>query len=172
MSETPRLSRQAVGTLYIDNRGWLQGWLRGKLGDAHLAADFVHDTFVRLLARPRTTQELREPRAFLRTVASGLLIDHWRRQDLERAWLQAWEGLPEDTHPSAETQAMLLQTLQTVDAMLARLGERTREAFLLQQVHGCSQGEIAQRLGVSDRMVRKYLSAAMLGCLQISMAGA
>ncbi len=32
-------------TLYTDHHGWLQGWLRKKLGDVHQAADLAHDTF-------------------------------------------------------------------------------------------------------------------------------
>lgn len=51
-------------------------WLRSKLGNAADAADLAQDTFVRLLQR-REQLELHTPRAFLRTVARGLVIDHW-----------------------------------------------------------------------------------------------
>ncbi|MCH3701582.1 hypothetical protein LZB66_08065, partial [Campylobacter lari] len=30
---------------------------------------------------------LREPRAYLRTIANRLLVDHWRRLDIERSYL-------------------------------------------------------------------------------------
>ena len=44
------------------------------------AADLAQDTFVRLLQR-REQLQLNAPRAFLRTVARGLVIDHWRREE-------------------------------------------------------------------------------------------
>jgi len=37
--------------LYTDHQGWLQAWLRKKLGNAHQAADLAHDTFVCLQAQ-------------------------------------------------------------------------------------------------------------------------
>jgi RNA polymerase sigma-19 factor, ECF subfamily len=43
--------QEQVHALYSHHHGWLYGWLRRKLGDAHQAADLAHDTFVRLLSR-------------------------------------------------------------------------------------------------------------------------
>lgn len=65
-----------IATLYRDHHSWLHGWLRLKLSDAHRAADLVQDTFVRLLSAKSTSPSdtaLREPRAYLRTVANRLL---------------------------------------------------------------------------------------------------
>jgi len=39
-----------MSTLYSENQRWLQDWLRRKLGDTHMAADFAQDTFLRILA--------------------------------------------------------------------------------------------------------------------------
>lgn len=77
----------ALRLLYIDHHGWLNTWLRNKLGNAADAADLAQDTFVRLLNRHELL-ELKAPRAFLRTVARGIVIDHWRREELERAYLE------------------------------------------------------------------------------------
>ncbi|MDU5679729.1 sigma factor, partial [Pseudomonas aeruginosa] len=35
----------AVSHLYQDHHGWLQGWLRRRLGCAENAADLAQDTF-------------------------------------------------------------------------------------------------------------------------------
>ncbi len=81
--------RQHVETLYTDHHGWLQGWLRRRLGDACNAADLAQDTFVRLIVRPRSLHfdSGSQARAYLSTIARGLVIDHWRRRELEQAWL-------------------------------------------------------------------------------------
>ncbi|MDH2051580.1 sigma factor [Achromobacter marplatensis] len=85
MPATPSASPDAgIAMLYRDHHSWLHGWLRLKLGDAHRAADLAQDTFVRLLSANSTSPSdtaLREPRAYLRTIANRLLVDHgggWR----------------------------------------------------------------------------------------------
>jgi len=74
-----------VQALYSDHHGWLQGWLRKKLGNAFDAADLAQDTFVRVLRAPGLDR-VEEPRAYLTTVARNLLINHVRRRAIERAW--------------------------------------------------------------------------------------
>ena len=159
----------AVGQLYGEHHGWLLAWLRHKLGSAHLAADLAHDTFVRVLAA-RAHVTLLQPRAYLCTIAHGLAVNHWRRLDVERAYLDALACLPEALAPSPEERLLVLEALHQADAMLARLPHKARRAFLMHQLDGHTYAEIARELGVSERMVRKYMAQAMLQCLSLSMA--
>ena len=63
-------SSESIAGIYSHHHGWLMRWLRAKLQCADHAADLAHDTFVRLLtAPPENRQTLREPRAYLTTVA-------------------------------------------------------------------------------------------------------
>ena len=164
------LHREIRG-LYADHHGWLQGWLRRKLGNAFDAADLTHDTFERLLARP-VLPEIQDARAYLSTIAHGLAVNHWRRQDLERAWQEARALEPAAFAPSPEERALLLEALHQIDAMLDRLNPKARSAFLLAQLDGLTYAAIAERLGVSERMVKKYMAQAMLHCLQVAAAWA
>lgn len=159
-----------VAGLYGQHHGWLTTWLRGKLGNADHAADLAHDTFLRLISRPSDVHGLREARAYLTTVARGLVVDHWRRREIERAWLETLALQPEATAPSEEHKALVFEALCQVDAMLARLSVRARSAFILAQVHGHTYGEIALQLGVSERMVKKYMAQAMLHCIALDIA--
>lgn len=158
-----------VEAIYRQEHGWLKAWLQRKLGTSTHAADLAHDTFVRLLASP-DLEPMREPRAFLRTVAHGLLVNHWRRQDLERAWAETLAHLPPAMTPSPEERAIALQTLQLIDAMLQRINPKARTAFLLSQLDGLSYAKIAEQLKVSERMVKKYMAQAMFECLQLEPA--
>ena len=72
---------------------------------------------------------------------------------------------PEATQPSAEHQAIVLETLVEVDRILATLADKPRQAFLLAQLHELTYAEIGVQLGVSERMVKKYMAQAMLHCL-------
>lgn len=162
-------SSDSVGTLYRAHQGWLHGWLRKKLGCSHHAADLVQDTFVRVLTRDHGLA-MREPRAYLTTIANGLLIDHWRKQDIERAWMESMSSRPEAVAPSPEQRLLVLDTLYRIDRMLASLPERVRQAFLLAQIHGLTYVRIAERLQVSERMIKKYMAQAMLACIALDEA--
>ena len=89
--------------LYGTHQGWLHGWLRRSVGCSQQAADLVQDTFLRLLVRDHPVDN-RAPRALLARIARGLVIDHWRRDALERAYLEALALLPEASHPSPEVR--------------------------------------------------------------------
>jgi RNA polymerase sigma-70 factor (ECF subfamily) len=165
MAGLDSIAQPHLSTLYADHHGWLHAWLRRKLGCAFTAEDLTQDTFLRLLVRPRALDADKNPRAYLTTIARGLVVDHWRREDIERAWLAAMRERPEALHPSAEHQAIIVETLVEVDRILATLSAKPREAFLLAHLHDLTYAEIGARLQVSERMVKKYMSQAMLHCL-------
>ena len=165
MSATPLSPTPAsIDAIYRAHHGWLLGWFRRRLGGASCAADLAHDTFVRLMVS-RDAHALHEPRAFLRTLAHGIVVNHWRRQDIERAWLESLATLPEPLAPSPEERLLALETLCRIDAMLHRLNPKARAAFLMSQLDGMPYAEIAVQLAVSERMVKKYMAKAMLQCL-------
>jgi RNA polymerase sigma factor (sigma-70 family) len=173
----PSVLQQDIQTLYSDHHGWLFGWLRRKLGDAHQAADMAHDTFVRILtthgsassASPLRLDGLREPRAYLTTVANRVLCNHYRRLSLEQAWLSTLAQLPEPFTPSTEEQLIILETLHEIDAMLDTLPAKARTAFLLSQLEGLSYAQIAEQLGVAVRTVKRYMAQAFEECLMLAL---
>lgn len=159
-----------LASLYTEHHGWLLSLLRRRLGNAADAADLAHDAFVRLLVKPREFSNGEGARAYLSVVAKGLCVDLWRRREVEQAWLEALARQPEALAVSAEEQAAALQALVEIDAMLRRLPARAAEAFVMAVVHGMTDAAIAAQLGVSDRMVRKYVAQAMVQCLSLQAA--
>jgi len=167
LSMPDRPPSRSVETLYGEHHGWLLGWLRRKLGHPGDAADLAQDTFLRVLGRQRDVDEVREPRAWLTTIAHGLVVDHMRRRTLERACLEAIAALPEPQAPSPETQMLLVEALVRIDAMLDGLPAKARSAFLLSRLDGLGYAEIAQRLNVSLSSVEKYMATAIRHCLAL-----
>lgn len=157
---------QSIDDLYRAHNGWLQKWLRRRLGDQEHAADIAQDTFVRLLISGRMPS-LGDGRSHLAQIARHLVIDQWRRRRIEQAYLERIAGLPEPESPSPETRALVIETLLQIDAMLAAMPARVREAFLLSQFEGLSYAEIAERLQVSVSSVQKYMLRAIAACYQI-----
>lgn len=162
--------RRHVQTLYSDHHGWLSAWLRRRLGCGEQAADLAQDAFVRVLSSRHAVEAAawREPRAYLTTVARNLLTDHWRRQELERAYLDALAAQPQRHAPSPEAQLLIVETLLRIDACLAGLPGLTRRVFLRSQLDGLVYADIAAELGVSLPTVKRHMSAAFLACLSIA----
>lgn len=164
MPVTVDAAHREVAGLYNEHHRWLSAWLRKRLGDAHQAADIAHDIFVRLLAREEPVQA-REPRAFLTTVAQRALFSHYRRQQLERAYLEALAHCAPQLAAAPEERAILLETLVEIDRMLDGLPAVVRKAFLLSQLDGLKQAEIAQELGISLASVKRHLVKAGMHCI-------
>lgn len=163
MSAADLALQQEVHGLYCDHHGWLQGWLRRRIGNGHDAADMAQDVFVRLLQR-RAPIEARQPRAFLSTIAHGLVVEHWRRRELEQAWLETLAGLPEQAAPSPESRQLVLEALIEIDRMLDALKPAVRTAFLLAQLDGLTCPQIAERIGVSLATAERYIAKALRAC--------
>jgi len=157
--ESPALPA-AVGALYAQHSSWLHGWLRKRMGSHCDAADLVQDTFVQLL-KTRTSLEIRAPRQYLSTVAKGLMIDLFRRRSLEQAYMETLASIALADIPSAEAQAIMFETLVELDRMLAGLGAKVREVFILSQLEGLPYAQIATRLDISLRSVNNHMAKAM-----------
>lgn len=155
--------REQLDQLYNNHHGWLHGWLSRKLGCHHRAADLAQDTFVRLLAREEAIS-LREPRAFLTTVARRVLSNHWRRERLEQAYLETLARLPQEQLPSLEERMLLLETLLEIDRRLDGLPVPVKRAFLYSQLDGLTHAQIGERLSLSISTVKRYLVRAGAQC--------
>ena len=149
-----------VASLYIEHSTWLQGWLRRRIGDTFTAADVAQDTFLSLLDRKTATEEIREPRPFLATVANRLLAHRHRRQLLETAYFEAIACLPEEVAPSPETRLIAVQSLQEMDRVLDGLPPKVREAFLLAHLAELSYAEIAQIMEIPVDTVKTRIFRA------------
>lgn len=162
-SATEITPQQEVGLLYADHHGWLKGWLRRRLGNSFDAADLAQGTFMRLLARTEPVAA-REPRALLTTVAQGVVSNFLRRRRIEEAYLATLAHLPEPQVPGPETRAILLETLVELDRRLDTLAPPVRRAFLLSQLDGMPQQDIAAELQLSLATVQRYIAKAAHLC--------
>lgn len=59
---------------------------------------------------------------------------------------------------------MLLEALDAIDRMLDGLPPAVRRAFLMAQLEGMKQAEIAQALGLSVNTIQRYLAQAGMHC--------
>lgn len=158
---------QQIALLYQRHSSWLQGWLKQKLDCESQAMDLMQSTFLRLLIKPEKVNEILEPRAYITTIAHGLVNDFWRHQTIERAYLDALLLYKENTQPSEEHKLLIVESLVELSTLLSNLSHPIKEAFLLSQLEGFTYRQIAKKLGLSERTIKNYMAQAMLQCLQI-----
>lgn len=153
-----------VASLYSDHHHWLKAWLLRRLHNRGDAEDMAHDTFLRVLVS-RRDYSLHD-RALLTTIAKGLVVDHWRRKAVERAYLDALAQIPEALVPSPEERLVVIQALMQIDALLAAMPARTRQVFLLAQLDGLTLQQIAGQTGMPVITVRRHIHKALCHCMQ------
>lgn len=155
-----------IEQLYRDYQPWLRSWLTSKLGgNGFSAADIAQDVFLRLLVmQHQNLLIIEQPHALLKTIAQRIMVSRWRREELERNYLEALAQQPEAYALSPEAHAILMETLSEVDQLLDALQPAVKQAFLLSQLDGLRHAEIAQTMGISIPTVKRYLRKAAMQC--------
>lgn len=157
-----------IGTLYVSHGEWLRGWLRRRTRCAHRAADLTQDTFCRLIEADDTAP-VRDARSYLSTVARRILIDDIRRREVERAFLAACEAHGQHVdNLTPERIAEAVELLRATLRLLETLPPRVRQAFIMVRLHGLRYAAAAERLGVSERMAKRYVAQAYAHCYALA----
>jgi RNA polymerase sigma factor (sigma-70 family) len=94
------------------------------------------------------------------------MIDQVRRKQIEQAYLTELALIAENSEfsPPPEQTLAAIQALEQIGAALDGLPFKPRQAFLLHYLDGQGHAAIALHLGVSTRMIQKYLVQALLHC--------
>ncbi|QKH34917.1 sigma-70 family RNA polymerase sigma factor [Achromobacter pestifer] len=165
MAASEFTQQQEIETLYASHHGWLRNWLRRRLGDAFDAADLAHDTYLRVMRSGRIPP-VDESRRHLTQIANGLVIDLYRRRQIEAACMEVLAQGPLHQEFSEEARALAVEALLEIDTILRGLHPNVRTALLLCKIDGMTYRDIAARLKVSVSSVEKYIAAGLLSCHQ------
>ncbi|MCF8707566.1 MULTISPECIES: RNA polymerase sigma factor [Sphingomonadaceae] len=157
----PRLVSEAHGdaieALFRVEGPRLQRYIRRRLHSGEDVCDLVQEAFVRLAQVAREAMPAR-PAAYLQRIARNLLIDRSRRE-IHSAVLRVVQDI---AVPATQEDGLRLNdVMQTYEATLAVMPERTRTVFLLYRVEELCYREIAARLGISIPAVQKHMAKAL-----------
>lgn len=154
-----------IRKLFIDRYDDLKARLTRRLGSADLAGDAMHDAWLRL-ARVELIGAVQSPRNYLLRIALNVAEDQRR---LEKRYVSAVEidsllELPDEA-PTPEETVLAQSDLDAFKAIVAELPARRRAIFLAARIGNIPRQEIADRLGVSRRLVAKELLLAHEHCV-------
>jgi RNA polymerase sigma factor (sigma-70 family) len=166
----PRLdsTAAAISLLFREHNRMLIAYLTVRLRSEQEAKEVAQEAYVRLLElQNRGPQGVL--RAYLFKIAGNLAIDRLRHRRV-RQRVEEQQALSEDLTTSrgdSDDPAKQLLAREQVDQLLIYLQElpiKCQHVLNLHRLEGIPQQEVAVRLGLSERMVRRYVTYAMVYC--------
>lgn len=136
----------------------LRRWISRRSSSLLDIDDLVQETYAKLAILP-ATDHIANPRSYFFRTAMNILINEVRRSqvvpiesmtDLDQMELEVLAISPESAIEAR-------QELRMVAEAIALLPEKCREVFILRKVHGLSQREIAEKMGISENTVEKQI---------------
>jgi RNA polymerase sigma factor (sigma-70 family) len=158
----------AVAELFQEHNRALVSYLTSRLRSEQEAKEVAQEAYLRLLQRP-------EPgapgllRAYLFKIATNLAVDRLRHRQVRQRSAEQPE-LSGKLHPiGAEMddparQVLAREQAQLLLGFLQELPIKCREVMTLHRFEGYSQRDAATRLNISERMLRRYVTYAMVYC--------
>ena len=161
--------------LFRSYYGRLHLYAEGYVRSPEVAEDLTVEVFARIWERRADWEVHGSIRAYLYAAVRNEALMHVRRRrmlarmhsdpafDLRPPGMGAPGPAPD---ASLEAEELTL----AVEAAIARLPERSREAFVLHRKHGLSYAEVAAAMGISPRTVEVHVSRA-LKALRVNLKG-
>lgn len=144
----------------------LRRFLSVHLRNVHDVPDLAQEVFLRLL-RVNHQEAIRNPEAYLFTVAGHVLQQYALRQSANPAFVDITDAVSELTAPPHEdptTRSDNAQRIEHLERILARLPPRVAAALVLHRLGGYTVQEVADELGVARETAKKYLARAAQHC--------
>jgi RNA polymerase sigma factor (sigma-70 family) len=164
---SPESRAALVSRLFQEHNQALMGFLLARVNSEQEARDVAQEAYVRMLELD-TPGAVSFLRAYLFKVAANLATDRARQRASQARLLEHWIDPLTDVAqaPSPEGAAGARQELELLRGFMQELPPRCREAFYLHRFRDMTVVDIANKQGVTDRMVRKYLVQAFVYCRQ------
>lgn len=163
-AETLPSGDASVDAFVREHQTELLNFFRGRVTRSQDAADLAQESWSRLMHYRLET--VASSRGLLFTIARNVLKNHWRwsalRQIEQSTDFAELEVSSEAPGPDRHLQAG--RDLEAVEAAVTALPPKCRTVFLLSRIEGLSNAEVAQRCGVSVKMVEKHLAKAIVTC--------
>ena len=159
-------ARATLRELLVERYGQLKTMLARKLGSSDLAGDALQDTWVRL-ENAENIEPVHNPGAYLYRMAYHAAIDKQRAEDrrLSVGEIETMLDLV-SPEPGPAQIAQANSELHALARVLEQMPQRRRDILLAVRLDGLAQREVAERFGISLRLVELELKKAQDFCAE------
>lgn len=152
-------TNEGFAAFYAEQRPRLENIAYRMTGDRHLAEDIVNNAAIRVWQRCQ--RELPDqPVAFLVRAVQNEARDHFRRR-ARRPRTTTLLPTHEGRFATNDTGASAIDDRDELAQLLPLLPDRQRTALELRYLHGLTDGEIAEQLGMALPTVRSNVHRAL-----------
>ena len=135
----------------------IRNFIYYRSGDTEISDDITQETFIKVWEK-QFVYDAKKTKSLLYKIASGLFIDHIRKNKIGTEYIQELKlNLKNDVESSEENELLL----QKCEKALANLSEKERVVFLFSRKDELKYREIAERLNISVKAVEKRMSQAL-----------
>jgi len=159
--------REGFDAALLEHQGELVDYLQKRLRDRETAADLAQETLSRMM-KYRDSPDIEDHRLMLFRIANNLVTEYYRTRQRRHAGSHYSLDETEPLRATAPPLEAIVDAQQALDTLLKRtitgLPPKCRLAFMLSRFDGLSYPQIAERMGISVKMVEKHITKALLAC--------
>jgi len=160
--ETKKVS---IVDVFLEIQPMLQRLIISKTGSTHVAQDLTQDIYFRVMSFADKFSTDNDAKNYLIRVAINASVDYLRVEGRRKQLLSSSMAMFENYVPvEPENSILIEEQVQALDDALTELPEKCRQILYFSRVEGMTHAEIAQKLGVSQSLVEKYIIRALKHC--------
>lgn len=166
-TKKPTSRKQSVFMAYQETRGFLKNYLRRFYDSSQDIEDALQESFLKSYEIEKK-QTIESPAAYL-----FMTVNNFARRDLKKKSRLRAESIEEIDltglsigMKAVEAGLEARQTLTIFAEAADSLPSQCRKALLLRKIHGFSQKEIAETMGISESTVEKHLAKGLMRSME------
>jgi RNA polymerase sigma factor (sigma-70 family) len=151
-----------VGSHILPHEAAVRAWLRRWTSRDQDIDDVIQEAYCRLAAMDDVTH-VTNGRAYMFQTTRNIVLEQVRRSKIVRIDNVTDIGSLSvlDEAPPMDQVVAGARELQRVEQLIEKLPLKCRQIFVLRRIHGVSQREIAQMLGVTQAVVEKQAARGL-----------
>jgi RNA polymerase sigma factor (sigma-70 family) len=158
----PQTRASALSSLFREHNRTLVRFINARLRNEQEANEIAQEAYVKMLQLDRCPGTASFMRHYLFRVAENLAVDRIR-QRYARSRLDQLTSIDDLFQEAlAERTVLAGQELALLKEAVSELPEKYREAFRLIKLEDNSFPQVASLMRLSERMVRKYITRALI----------
>lgn len=163
-----RRDLEAYRELFFQYHGRLTLFACKFTGDMETAQDIVQDAFMNLWEKSETLTIEASPKAYLFQAVRNRSLNHFRHMNIRQSVHDRLVGQIDTQERKVYTDfnnpfhsLLELELDEKIREVVSALPEKCREVFVLSRQKDLRNREIAEHMGISVKMVEKYIAKAM-----------
>jgi len=159
-----------IHNIYQLHKAELCAYVVKKFGfNATESEDIVHTSFEKIISmKHERLENVKNIRAFLYKTVHNAGVDYQRRQFVDKQYVDEVgagnQKLVDRVDPCRSLSAS--QEIQLLAKALNKMPEKRRTLIIMSRFDGLSYAEIARRVSLSETVVRKHVTRALVDCMQ------